>query len=291
MTEKICLLGTGLMGLPMAINLAKAGHDLTVWNRTMAKAVPAGTHGVFVAKSVAEAVTNADIVISMLSDGPTVIAVQKEVEKSLKDSALWIDMSSTKPAEAKSQAAFLAGLNVAHLDAPVSGGTKGAEAATLAIMAGGTAENFARAAPVLQAMGRSVHVGPTGSGQLSKLANQAIVGITIGAVAEAMLLVEQGGGDPAALRLALKGGFADSSILQQHGERMTTGNFEPGGVSRFQLKDLNNVMAEAKSLGLKLPMTEDITDRFAHYVNEMDGAEKDHSGLYVELKKRNGMDA
>ena len=157
-------------------------------------------------------------------------------------------------------------------------------------MVGGDSANVDRARPVLEAMGRPVHVGPTGAGQLSKLCNQAIVAVTIGAVAEAMLLAEQGGADPAALREALKGGFADSTILQQHGERMTTGNFVPGGLSKFQLKDLDNVLVESAGLGLGLPMVEGVRDRFAHFVEHMDGADKDHSGLYLELRARNGMD-
>ena len=287
--EKVTLLGTGLMGLPMARNLAQAGVSMTVWNRTVAKAAPLEAHGVRVADNLSDAVSGADIVISMLSDGPTVLSVIDEVSGALRDGALWIDMSSTKPEEARAQAALLSKVGVAHLDAPVSGGTKGAEAASLAIMVGGTITDLARAQPVLEAMGRPVHVGPSGSGQLSKLCNQAIVAVTIGAVAEAMLLAEKGGADPAALRAALKGGFADSTILQQHGERMTTGNFEPGGLSKFQLKDLNNVLAEAASLNLALPMVEDVRDRFAHFVDNMDGANKDHSGLYLELCQRNGL--
>ena len=133
-------------------------------------------------------------------------------------------------------------------------------------------------------------MGPSGTGQLSKLCNQTIVAVTIGAVAEAMLLAQEGGADPAALRAALKGGFADSTILQQHGERMTTGNFEPGGLSKFQLKDLNNVLVEAEAANLKLPMTQGVRDRFAHFVDNMGGADRDHSGLYLELRAQNGMD-
>ena len=233
---------------------------------------------------------DADFVITMMSDGPTVLDVVNDVASALSAGALWIDMSSTKPGEARAQAAALAGVGVAHLDAPVSGGTKGAEAASLAIMVGGGADDVARATPILTAMGRPVHVGPSGTGQLSKLCNQTIVAVTIGAVAEAMLLAQQGGADPAALRAALKGGFADSTILQQHGERMTSGNFEPGGLSKFQLKDLDNCLAEAESVDLKLPMTQGVRDRFAHFVEHMDGADKDHSGLYLELRAHNGMD-
>nr|WP_299146077.1 NAD(P)-dependent oxidoreductase [uncultured Tateyamaria sp.] len=284
--EKVALLGTGLMGFPMARNLAQAGVVVTAWNRTQAKADPLTANGAKVVAKASDAVTDADIIITMMSDGPTVLAMIKEVSWALGAGALWIDMSSTKPAEAREARALLEAEGVAFLDAPVSGGTKGAEAASLAIMAGGEAADFDRAAPVLGVMGRPVHVGPTGTGQLSKLCNQTIVAVTIGAVAEAMLLAEEGGADPAALRAALKGGFADSVILQQHGERMTTGNFEPGGLSKFQLKDLDNVLGEAESVGLSLPMTQGVRDRFAHFVDHMDGADRDHSGLYLELKAR-----
>ena len=253
MTEQIAVLGTGLMGGPMARNLLKAGHAVTAWNRTRAKAEALEADGATVAGSAAEAVRDADIVITMLSDGPATAAVQADgqLRAALKDGALWIEMSSVKPGEARAQAEDLENLGVAHLDAPVSGGTRGAEAGTLAIMAGGPAGAFERAAPVLQAMGRPVHVGPSGAGQLAKLANQAIVAVTIGAVAEAMFLIEQGGGDPAAVRQALQGGFADSVILQQHGARMTTRDFVPGGLVKFQIKDLENVLAEADGLGLR----------------------------------------
>lgn len=288
--QKVALLGTGLMGFPMARNMAQAGVAVTVWNRTRAKAEPLTAFGAEVADTTTQAVTGADIIITMMSDGPTVLSVVDEVAGALSAGALWIDMSSTKPGEARAQAEALAAVGVAHLDAPVSGGTKGAEAASLAIMVGGNADDVARATPILSAMGRPVHVGPSGTGQLSKLCNQTIVAVTIGAVAEAMLLAQEGGADPAALRAALKGGFADSVILQQHGERMTTGNFEPGGLSKFQLKDLDNCLFEAESVDLKLPMTQGVRDRFAHFVDHMDGADLDHSGLYLELRARNGMD-
>ncbi|WP_299287951.1 NAD(P)-dependent oxidoreductase [uncultured Tateyamaria sp.] len=287
--EKVALLGTGLMGFPMARNLARAGVPVTVWNRTRAKADPLAEVGAQVADTIPQAVADADVIITMMSDGPTVLSVVNDVAEGLTRGALWIDMSSTKPGEARAQADALAKVGVTHLDAPVSGGTKGAEGASLAIMVGGGADEFARATPILEVMGRPVHVGPSGTGQLSKLCNQTIVAVTIGAVAEAMLLAEEGGADPAALRAALKGGFADSTILQQHGERMTTGNFEPGGLSKFQLKDLDNVLAEAESVDLSLPMTQGVRDRFAHFVEDMDGADKDHSGLYLELRARNGM--
>ncbi|WP_298261138.1 NAD(P)-dependent oxidoreductase [uncultured Litoreibacter sp.] len=290
--QRIALLGTGLMGAPMARNIAKSGVQLSVWNRTRSKADPLAEVGATVHDTVAETVAEADVVISMLADGVAVgrMVMDAEITGAMSPGAIWIDMSSAKPEEARAQAAHLASLGLGHLDAPVSGGTLGAEDATLAIMAGGTADVFDKVAPLLKTMGRPVHVGPTGSGQLSKLANQAIVAVTIAAVAEAMLLVQKGGADPAAVRAALKGGFADSTILQQHGERMTTGNFAPGGLSKFQLKDLDNLINESSQLGLSLPVAEMTRDRFADFCETMNGADQDHSGLYLELLKRNGFD-
>lgn len=287
----ITLIGTGLMGLPMSRNLMAAGHDLTVWNRSAHRAAPLLEEGAKTALTVAEAIAGAEVVISMLSDGFATgeLLADKAVQGALRGGMVWIDMSSAKPEHSREQSALLAGLGVAHIDAPVSGGTKGAETGSLAIMAGGEASVVKDMHPVFEAMGRPVHVGPSGSGMLCKLANQTIVAVTISAVAEATLLAEKGGADPAALRAALKGGFADSVILQQHGERMSQGNFAPGGLSKFQLKDLDNTLAEAASVGLSLPSTQEVRDRFAYFCDEMDGADLDHSGLYLELKKRNNL--
>ena len=290
-SRKITLIGTGLMGTPMSRNLMAAGHDLTVWNRSPERAAPLLKEGAKTAATVAAAIAGAEVIITMLSDGYATEALLADpaVKAALRPGMTWIDMSSAKPEHARAQAALLAEIGVAHLDAPVSGGTKGAEAASLAIMVGGTSEVFEKMRPLLEAMGRPVHVGPSGAGQLCKLANQTIVAVTIAAVAEATLLAEKGGADPAALRAALKGGFADSVILQQHGERMSTGNFAPGGLSKFQLKDLDNTLAEAGKVGLHLPATQAVRDRFAFFIDEMGGGDLDHSGLYLELKHRNGL--
>ena len=290
--QKVAVIGTGLMGFPMARNLVRAGHDVVVWNRTRSRAAGLEADGATIADSAAKAVSSADVVLTMLSDGFATAALlaDADLRDALRPNTLWLDMSSAKPEHARAQSADLEGLGCVHLDAPVSGGTKGAEAASLAIMVGGTAAVFERALPVLNDLGRPVHVGASGAGQLAKLANQTIVAVTIGAVAEAMLLLEKGGADPAAVRLALKGGFADSTILQQHGARMTNGDFIPGGLSKFQLKDLDNTLAEAEALGLHLPSTQSVRDRFAHFVEAMDGADLDHSGLYLELKAQNGLD-
>ncbi|TFL18158.1 NAD(P)-dependent oxidoreductase [Jannaschia formosa] len=283
---RVTLLGTGLMGAPMARNLVAAGHEVTVWNRSAAKAEGLGAR---IAPTPAEAVAGAPVVISMLSDGPASDAVQIDAMDAFAPDAIWVEMGSIKPEEACAHAARFAAHGMGYVDAPVSGGTRGAEAATLAIMAGGDVGTFARVESILNDLGRAVHVGPVGAGQLSKLANQAIVACTIGAVAEAMLLLEQGGADPAAVREALKGGFADSAILQQHGQRMTERNFAPGGLTKFQIKDLDNVLAEAEGLSLTLPTVQAVNERFKVLRDEMGGGDWDHSALYLELRARNGL--
>ena len=293
MTNKphIAFLGIGLMGNHMARNILKAGYSLSAWNRTLSKAEALAVDGAQIAQTPAEAVKDADFVITMLSDGPTVrdLFFTNGLCQQMKSGACLIDMSSIKASEAREHAQEMRATGRSHLDAPVSGGTKGAEAATLAIMAGGLQDVFDTAEPVFAPMGRAVRVGPDGSGQLSKLANQTIVAVTIGVVAEAMLLAEKGGADPAAIRDALKGGFADSVILQQHGERMTTGNFVPGGLTKFQLKDINNALEEAGHHSLTLPLTEQVQERYTTLVEEMDGADTDHSAIYLELLRQNNL--
>jgi len=290
MTTSIALLGTGLMGLPMARQLLGAGFDLTAWNRDQTKAQPLAAEGARVAGSAVDAVAGATHIITMLTDGSAVghVLFETGVAEAIGKGATVIDMSSIKPSEARAHAARLAGLGISHLDAPVSGGTKGAEAGALAIMAGGDQAVFDKAAPVLKPMGRAIRVGPSGAGQLAKLANQAIVGIAIGAVAEATLLVSEGGGDLEAFRAALAGGFADSTILQLHGQRMQASDFEPRGRVSVQLKDLDNVLSEARELGIKLPLVEAVRDRFARLATDLDGGNLDHSALFVELLDLNG---
>lgn len=287
---KIACLGIGLMGDPMARNLVAAGHDVTIWNRTRAKAK--AICGATVADTPAAAVAGAEIIISMMSDGHATLAIQSESELrgTLQHGQIWIEMASIKPAEARAQADDLTSFGVAHLDAPVSGGTAGAIAATLAIMVGGDAGTFASAAPILSALGRPVHVGPSGTGQLAKLANQGIVGITIGAVAEAMLLLEKSGANPAAVRDALRGGFADSTVLQLHGARMTDDDLDARAKAAIQLKDMNNIMDEAHNLGLSLPMSADIQTRFKTLCCDMGLGGLDHAALYLELLARNPKD-
>ena len=177
---------------------------------------------------------------------------------------------------------------VDYLDAPVSGGTRGAAAGELAIMAGGDAETFAAMQPVFAPLGQATHVGPSGCGQLAKLANQVIVAITIGAVSEAFILAGGGGADRAQVREALQGGFASSRILSEHGQRMVDRTFEPGGPAKFQVKDLRNALKAAGQLGLDLPITKLIHKLFEDMVNN-GKADMDHSGLLTHLEELNNI--
>ena len=287
---RIAVLGIGMMGLPMARRLRAAGHHVHAWNRTHSKAELLIGDGVTVHNSPAEAVAQADLVISLLENGTVVGQVLFDLgaAQAMRKGALCIDMASIQPSEARDHAARLGELGVAHLDAPVSGGTVGAEAGTLAIMVGGRTEDFLRAAPVFAALGRATHVGPHGSGQLAKLANQMIVGITIGAVAEALLFAAKGGADMTKVREAISGGFAESRILQLHGQRMVERDFAARARMAVQLKDMRNALATANETGFDAPITTLFENLYAQGVEHGLG-ELDHSGLFVELASRNAM--
>jgi 3-hydroxyisobutyrate dehydrogenase-like beta-hydroxyacid dehydrogenase len=286
----LCVLGCGLMGSPMSQRLLDAGYPLTVWNRDPGKAAPLIDAGAQWADTPAQAVRAADIVITMLSDGAAVNTVLFDMGVAsamhgLRASTLVIDMSSILPEQAQAHAERLAKLGVHALDAPVSGGTLGAQAGTLAIMAGGHQGDFERAEAVLSVLGRPVLVGPHGSGQLCKLANQMIVGITIGAVAEALLLAQRGGADPAKVREALRGGFAESRILEVHGQRMVEGDFAQRGSLAIQLKDLRNALHTSAALSFNAPITASLAALYeaaaTHSLSELD-----QSALFVELAQR-----
>ena len=290
---QIALLGCGLMGTPMARRLLAAGYPVTVWNRTRSKAESLIADGARVAPSPSRAVAKADIVILMLEHGDVVENVLFNsalpgAAAGLRPGTLVVDMSSILPEQAQSHTDQLDHLGVPVLDAPVSGGTVGAEAGTLAIMVGGDEAEFERARPVLEVLGRPVHVGPTGSGQLAKLANQMIVGITIGAVAEALLFAAKGGADMAKVREAIQGGFADSRILQLHGQRMVERDFTPHGRLSVQLKDMRNALATAQEIGFDAPITQLFEALYAAGDEHGLGG-LDHSGLFVELASRNAM--
>ena len=215
---KIGFIGTGLMGLPMAKNLLKSGFKLKAFNRSINKAEPLKEFGAEISKTLGEVVKDNDFIITMLTDDNAVDAIMSNSDllENLKSGSTFIDMSSVKPTTATKHGNSLKSKNVNYLDAPVSGGTIGAEEASLAIMVGGEQNVFENSVNILKAMGNPTLVGPIGSGQVSKLANQIVVGVTIGAVAEAIILCEKAGADPVKIIKALSGCWADSKILQTH---------------------------------------------------------------------------
>jgi len=286
----VAVLGIGLMGLPIARRLCEAGLAVRAWNRTPDKAERLLPFGATVCETPADAVSRADLVITLLENGEVVEAVLFDPATlgALRAGTLVVDMSSILPAQARDHAVRLASRSVQHLDVPVSGGTVGAEAGTLAIMAGGESEAVERARPVLERLGRLTHVGPHGAGQLAKLANQMIVGITIGAVAEALLMCERGGADMARVRQAITGGFADSRILALHGERMVQRDFTKRAAMTVQLKDMRNALKTAQGMDFDAPVTALFEQLFAQAVDHGLG-DLDHSALFMELARRNGM--
>ena len=281
-------IGIGIMGFHMARRIAEQGHRVRAWNRTLDKAQRLAAFGIEVVANAANTAIDADVVICMLSSGPVcdeVLFTPGQVVAAMKPGSTLIVMSSIPVETARRQAAAAKALGVDYLDAPVSGGEKGAEAAKLAIMIGGEVAVFERWRTLFEAMGRPVRVGPTGAGQLSKLANQMMVASTITAVAEALLFAERGGADPAMVREALLGGFADSTILRLHGQRMIEGNFVPGGPAKYQPKDTSTALALARSIGLELPML-DLVDRLYRDMVEHGDGDLDHSAIILELKRR-----
>lgn len=287
---QIAVLGIGLMGFPIARRLCEAGHTVHAWNRSRDKAQRLAPFGATVHPTPADAVRDAEIVVCLLENGPVIddVLFRQGTADAMRPGTLFIDMASIQPKEARDHAARLAERGVQQLDAPVSGGTVGAENGTLAIMVGGKPANFERAQPVFQALGRATHVGPCGAGELAKLANQMIVGITIGAVAEALLLCAKGGADMGKVREAIAGGFADSRILQLHGERMVKRDFAPRAKIAVQLKDMRNALATAEEVGFDAPITALFEQLYAQ-ASEHGLTDLDHSGLFVELASRNGI--
>jgi len=286
----IGFLGTGIMGGHMARRIAQAGHQVAAWNRTPAKAQALSTFGVAQASDAAAAARGADAVVCMLSSGPVCdeTLIGGGVLATMRAGSLLIVTSSIPVATARRHAEAAAERGIDYLDAPVSGGETGARDGTLAIMAGGTQEVFERARPLLEAMGRPTHVGPAGTGQLSKLVNQMIVASTIVTVAEAVLLAERGGADPAKVREALLGGFADSTVLRQHALRMIGRDFEPGGPAKYQVKDTTTAVEFGRTVGLELPVLQVVDRLFGDMVAHGDG-DLDHSAIIREIGRRNGL--
>jgi len=287
--KNIGFVGTGIMGGHMARRLSVAGFRVKAWNRTADKAAALVANGVEVASTAADAAKDVDAVICMLSSGPVcdeVLLCEGGVLDAMRSGSTLVVMSSIPVETARGQAKRATAVGLDYIDAPVSGGEKGAREGTLAIMAGGEAAQVEGVHGVFAPMGRVTHVGPAGSGQLAKLANQLIVASNICAVAEALLLAERGGADPARVREALLGGFADSTVFRQHGLRMVEGNFVPGGPAKYQVKDTGTALALARAQELRLPVAEQVDCLFRRLVDE-GGGDLDHSAVFLTLKKMN----
>ena len=286
--KKIGFIGIGLMGLPMAKNILKSGYKLIAFNRSPNKADLLKEFGAEIAKSLGELVNNSDVIITMLTDDNAVDKVMNNQNfvENLKSGKILIDMSSVKPITAKKHANSLKLKDINYLDAPVSGGTIGAEEATLAIMTGGDQNVFNEVKDLLKTMGNPTLVGPVGSGQVSKLANQIIVGLTIGAVAEAVTLCEKAGADPIKMISALSGGWADSKVLQTHGKRMINKDFTPKGKTSTHLKDMNNILECANNFNTHLPISNLVKEMYKNLVENGCGND-DHSSLYKEIERMN----
>ncbi|MGA7206240.1 MAG: 2-hydroxy-3-oxopropionate reductase [Specibacter sp.] len=289
--SNVAVIGLGIMGLPMAVNLVKAGHTVTGFNRSQGaidKLVAAGGTG---ATSIADAVKDADAVITMVPDSPDVEAVvsgDAGVFANARKGALWIDASSIRPDVAKRLSADAVAAGIRPLDAPVSGGEQGAIDGVLSIMVGGDAADFAAAADVLNAVGKTiVHVGPSGSGQTVKAANQLIVAVNIQALSEAIVFLEAYGVDTDAALKVLGGGLAGSKVLDQKGQKMLDRNFDPGFRLALHNKDLGIVTAAAREAGVVVPLGAAVAQLVSAMVAQGDGA-LDHSGLFKQAAALSG---
>jgi 2-hydroxy-3-oxopropionate reductase len=281
-------IGLGIMGKPMASHLLVAGHALHAFNRSSGPLKELEARGALACKSPKEVAEKSDIVFTMVPDTPDVEKVlfgPDGVEKGVKKNAIIVDMSSIAPIATKGFARRLEALGAEMLDAPVSGGQIGAENATLSIMVGGKAHVFERVKPFFELMGKNiVHIGPNGDGQTCKVANQIVVALTIEAVGEALLLASKAGADPVKVREALLGGFAQSRILDVHGQRMIKRTFNPGFRISLHQKDLNLALQTAKELGLSLPGTA-IAQEMFNAVRAQNGSDLDHSAIVMALER------
>jgi 2-hydroxy-3-oxopropionate reductase len=282
--KTVGFIGTGLMGLPMAKNILSKKFKLNVWNRTLGKTLELEKKGAKVFKDIKDLVQNSKVIVSMLANDDVCKAILiKKIQPYLQKGQIVIDMSSTTQNTALEIGKSLKKKKAIFLDAPVSGGTIGAEKGTLAIMVGGDKKIFNTVMPLFKSMGTAIYVGKTGCGQVAKLANQTIVGISIGAVSEALILAEAAGADPKAVREIMLRGFAGGPILKNHGLRILTKNFKPGGKASTQLKDMNNIIATAKKYKLNLPIAKKVQELYAKTVKS-GRANLDHSALYLFIK-------
>lgn len=283
MTDKVGFVGLGIMGRPMALNLKNAGSELFVNARRAESMEPLTLAGAIACTTPAEVARQTDVIFTIVSDTPDVEQVilgTDGVIEGVRPGSVVVDMSTISPSATRAMAERLRAQGVEMLDAPVSGGDVGAIKGTLSIMAGGDEAIFKRIKPLFDVMGANVvHIGGNGAGQVCKSCNQVVIGHTIAGVGEAMLLARASGVDPVKVRAALLGGFANSKVLELHGQRMIEHNFEPGFKARLHQKDMRIVMEAAHELGLALPGAA----QFAQYLNALIGrglGELDSAAIY-----------
>ncbi len=261
---RVGVVGLGIMGAPMARNLLRAGHVVTVHSRTRAKVDALVELGARPGDSPAAVAAASEVVVTMLPDGPDVEAVVGAMLDGAPAGLVVVDMSTIAPEIARRLAARAAGAGVTFLDAPVSGGEQGAVAGTLSIMVGGDEAAFARVRPMLEALGKRItYMGGAGQGQMTKLVNQVIGATTLAAVAEGVVLAARAGLDPKAVVQAVDGGAASSWMLREQAPRMQRRDFAPGFMIRLQQKDLRLALAAAASVGAPLPTTALVHQLFA----------------------------
>jgi len=285
---QIGFIGLGIMGKPMAENLLKAGHTLFVYDVAEPPVKELSKKGATACASAADVSGRSEIVFLMLPDTPDVelaLFGEKGVASGIRPGSIVVDMSSISPIATRKFAKALSAKGVEMLDAPVSGGQIGAENGTLSIMVGGKEEVFERVRPLFEKMGKNiVRIGGAGDGQTCKVANQIVVALTISAVSEALVFASKAGADVAKVREALLGGFAQSKILEVHGERMIKRNFQPGFRIRLHQKDLNLALQAGRELGVPLPNTAVVQQLFTAKAAE-NGADLDHSALIEVIEK------
>ncbi len=281
---KVGFIGLGLMGLPMVKNILKKKYPLIAWSRSKKNYKKIQKLGAKTCQNLIDLPAKCQVIIMMLVDDKVCMQISNKLKNKLKKGQILIDMSSTKKKTAIKIEKNISPNKAHFLDAPVSGGTVGAEKGTLAIMAGGKKRIFNKVINLLNTMGKVTYVGKTGSGQVAKLANQAIVGITIGAVSEALILSKAAGANPRAVREAIKNGFAGSPILENHGKRILENNFKPGGKCSTQLKDMENVIQTARDSNVHLPISDKVKKLYALMVRQ-GKSNLDHSALYLLLKR------
>lgn len=284
--ETIGFIGLGVMGKPMALNLRKSGYSLVVNTRTRAKAEDLLREDVKWANTARNVAEQCSVIVTMLPDSPDVDKVTAELIPAVQRGTLLIDMSTILPSVAQKIARNAQSAGADFLDAPVSGGEAGAINATLSIMVGGSEAAFNRALPIFQTMGKNiVHIGGSGAGQIAKAANQIIVGITIEAVSEALTLARRAGVDPAKVRQVLLGGFAQSRVLDAHGQRMLDRNFKAGARVKTHHKDLQIGLALGKEYKSALPVTALVDEMYSELLTGGNG-ELDHSSLVTWIEEK-----